>query len=131
VAVHLRHESTGLEVRCQKSTSQPLNRFHARRQLVELLEKRLSGDDDTAAKKIENVAAVRRGGEERPEHHMQRMFGRSFEKDIAQPYPVSAHKLLMAGDPEMKRIGIMGEREDVLRGKREPRPSGPGGSAKA
>ncbi len=41
--VYLKHKPTGLEVKCQQSRSQSLNRFLARRALVELIEERLYG----------------------------------------------------------------------------------------
>lgn len=108
--VQLRHEATGLEVRCEKSSSQPLTRFHARRLLVELLEERELVDERAGAPPASAVAPAARGAEF-PEQHMERMFARSFERDIAQPYPIPSQRLLGAGDPFMKRIGILGERE--------------------
>jgi len=50
--VHLRHRTLPLEVKCQKAASQGLNRFHARRQLVEELEARSRGTT-RAAEKLE------------------------------------------------------------------------------
>ncbi|MGY8689656.1 MAG: hypothetical protein ACKVHP_18215, partial [Verrucomicrobiales bacterium] len=50
-------------------------------------------------------------GSETAAQHMHRMFTESFEKDIAQPYPLPATKLLGAGSLPRKLIGIMGERE--------------------
>ncbi len=41
--VYLKHIPTGIEVKCQRSRSQSLNRFLARRQLVEKIEERLLG----------------------------------------------------------------------------------------
>lgn len=41
--VVLRHPALGIEVRCQKASSQALNRFHARRWLVEEIEARAQG----------------------------------------------------------------------------------------
>ena len=53
--VHLKHVSTGLAVKVQKSRSQGLNRFYARRQLCELLENELLGKDSPEAKRIEKI----------------------------------------------------------------------------
>ena len=53
--VHLKHIPTGLAVKVQKSRSQGLNRFYARRQLCELLENKLLGKDSPEAKRIEKI----------------------------------------------------------------------------
>ena len=53
--VHLRHIPTGLAVKVQKSRSQGLNRFYARRQLCELLENELLGKGSPEAKRIEKM----------------------------------------------------------------------------
>jgi protein subunit release factor B len=53
--VHLKHIPTGLAVKVQKSRSQGLNRFYARRQLCELLENELMGKDSPEAKRIEKI----------------------------------------------------------------------------
>ena len=53
--VHLKHVPTGLAVKVQKSRSQGLNRFYARRQLCELLENELLGKDSPHAKHIEKI----------------------------------------------------------------------------
>lgn len=53
--VHLRHIPTGLAVKVQKSRSQGLNRFYARRQLCELLENKLLGKDSPEAKRIGKI----------------------------------------------------------------------------
>ena len=53
--VHLRHVPTGLSVKVQKSRSQGLNRFYARKQLCELLENQQLGSDSPEAKRIEKI----------------------------------------------------------------------------
>ena len=50
--VHLKHTPTGLAVKVQKSRSQGLNRFYARRQLCELIEGELLGKDSPESKRI-------------------------------------------------------------------------------
>lgn len=110
VGVHLRHEAMRLEVRSDRSASQPLNRFLARRMLVRMLEKRLGKDDagkGEAAKKG-RAAALGNAGETM-EQHMHRMFVSNFEKDIAQPYPIASQKLLGAGELPRNLIGILGD----------------------
>lgn len=53
--VLLKHIPTGLAVKVQKSRSQGLNRFYARRQLCELLENQQLGKDSPEAKRIEKI----------------------------------------------------------------------------
>ena len=53
--VYIKHLPTGLAVKVQKSRSQGLNRFYARRQLCELLENQLLGKDSPKAKRIEKL----------------------------------------------------------------------------
>jgi len=60
--VYLRHISTGIEVKCMKERSQPLNRFLARRELVEKISK-VSGQitsDDIKMGKIRRQKAKRK-----------------------------------------------------------------------
>jgi protein subunit release factor B len=60
--VYLRHIPTGIEVKCMKERSQSLNRFLARRELLERIE-RLSGQltpDDIQKEKIKRQRAKRR-----------------------------------------------------------------------
>ena len=53
--VYLKHIPTGLAVKVQKSRSQGLNRFYARRQLCELIENKTLGKDSPEAKRIEKI----------------------------------------------------------------------------
>ena len=53
--VQLAHIPTGLSAKVQKSRSQGLNRFYARRQLCELLENELLGKDSPESKRIEKI----------------------------------------------------------------------------
>jgi protein subunit release factor B len=53
--VHLKHLPTGLAVKVQKSRSQGLNRFYARRQLCKMLENERLGQDSPEAKRIEKI----------------------------------------------------------------------------
>lgn len=53
--VHLTHEPTGLEVKCQRDRSQSLNRFLARRELCDKVEALIEGhrsEREQAAEKI-------------------------------------------------------------------------------
>lgn len=51
--VYLKHIPTGIEVKCQKTRSQALNRFFARRILVEKIEERLFGKESSVWKERE------------------------------------------------------------------------------
>jgi protein subunit release factor B len=52
--VYLKHIPTGTEVKCMKERSQPLNRFLARRELVERIEKSL-GQKTADNRKMEKI----------------------------------------------------------------------------
>ena len=53
--VHLKHIPSGLAVKVQKSRSQGLNRYYARKQMCELLENKLLGKESPEAKKLERI----------------------------------------------------------------------------
>jgi protein subunit release factor B len=53
--VYLRHKPTGIEIKCQKSRSQYLNRFLARRTLVEKIEEMVLGKKSSVEKKIMKI----------------------------------------------------------------------------
>lgn len=55
--VLLRHRPTGIRVRCQKERSQGLNRFLARRLLLDKIEASIKG---TASEEAKRIAKVRR-----------------------------------------------------------------------
>ena len=53
--VHLKHIPSGLAVKVQKSRSQGLNRYYARKQMCELLENKLLGKESPGAKRREKI----------------------------------------------------------------------------
>jgi protein subunit release factor B len=53
--VHLGHVPSGLIVKMQKSRSQGLNRYYARRRLCELLENKLLGKESSEAKRLSKI----------------------------------------------------------------------------
>jgi protein subunit release factor B len=60
--VVLRHVPSGIEVRCQKERSQAMNRFFARRELCDRMEKHLRGEvhaKDAATSKVRRQKARR------------------------------------------------------------------------
>jgi peptide chain release factor len=67
--VQLKHGPTGLEVKMQKTRSQGLNRFYARRRLCELLEKHTLGQESPEARKRERI---RKQKQRRKRRHTKR-----------------------------------------------------------
>lgn len=53
--VYLKHITSGLSVKIQKSRSQGLNRYYARKKMCELLENKLLRKESTDAKRIEKI----------------------------------------------------------------------------
>ncbi len=53
--VHLKHIPSGLAVKVQRSRSQGLNRYYARKRMCELLENKLLGKESPEAKRIEKI----------------------------------------------------------------------------
>jgi peptide chain release factor len=53
--VHLTHRPTGLVVKMQKSRTQRLNRYYARKRLCEILENRLLGKESPEAKRLSKI----------------------------------------------------------------------------
>ncbi len=68
--VTLRHLPTGLMVRCQESRSQALNRFLARRLLVEKLESMILGKKAAAEKEREKIRRQKRRRSRRAKEKM-------------------------------------------------------------
>lgn len=60
VAVFLKHSPTGLMVRCQESRSQAMNRFLARRLLLEKLEAKILGKESEEEQRREKIRRQKR-----------------------------------------------------------------------
>ena len=58
--VYIKHKPTGVEVKCQKERSQALNRFFARRILVNKIEAITLGEESDEKKRIEKVRRQKR-----------------------------------------------------------------------
>lgn len=66
--VYLRHTPTGVEVKCMKDRSQSINRFLARRELVEKIKKArgLPTDEDAERERIRKQKLKRKRRAQRP-----------------------------------------------------------------
>lgn len=70
VAVWLKHAPSGTEIRCQKSRSQALNRFLARRMLVERLEVKVRGETSERQQEREKIRRQKRKRSRRAQEKM-------------------------------------------------------------
>ena len=70
--VYLKHRHSGIEVKCQQERSQALNRFLARRRLVDKIETRLLGKLSAQRKKIEKIRRQKRRRSKRAKEKMLR-----------------------------------------------------------
>lgn len=70
VVVLIRHERSGIEVRCQESRSQALNRFIARRILVEKLEERIFKRQSETRQAVEKLRRQKRKRSKRAKEKM-------------------------------------------------------------
>lgn len=68
--VHLVHTPTGLSVKCQKERSQTLNRYLARRLLLDKIEKLLKGYIAAEKEKIEKIRRQKRKRSRRAKEKM-------------------------------------------------------------
>jgi len=68
--VYLKHLPTGLEVKCQKERSQALNRFFARRILLDKIETKLLGAQSAERKRIEKIRRQKRKRSKRAKEKM-------------------------------------------------------------
>lgn len=68
--VWLLHRPTGTEVKCQASRSQALNRFLARRLLVEKIARQIEGEKSVEQKRIEKIRRQKRRRSKRAKEKM-------------------------------------------------------------
>lgn len=68
--VVLRHGPTGLSVKCQQERSQALNRFLAKRQLVDMIEAKLRGAQNKKQHEAEKVRRQKRRRSRRAKNKM-------------------------------------------------------------
>ncbi len=87
--VLLRHVPTGLSVKCQRERSQAINRFLARRILVDKIEARMKGEESAVRQRIEKIRRQKRKRSQRAKAkmlaakrlHGEKKAGRSFRSD--------------------------------------------------
>ena len=68
--VYLKHIPTGIEVKCQQERSQSLNRFLARRILVEKIEEMVLGAESERQQQIEKIRRQKRKRSKRAKEKM-------------------------------------------------------------
>lgn len=70
--VYLKHIPTGIEVKCQQGRSQALNRFFARRILVDKIESLILGRESAEQKRYEKIRRQKRRRSRRAKEKMLR-----------------------------------------------------------
>ena len=84
--VYLKHKPTGIEVKCQKERSQALNRFLARRILINKIESLILGKKAAERKRIEKIRRQKRRRSRRAKEKMLRYKKiRSEKKELRRP----------------------------------------------
>ena len=84
--VYLKHKPTGIEVKCQKERSQALNRFLARRILINKIESLVLGKKAAEQKRIEKIRRQKRRRSRRAKEKMLRYKKiRSEKKELRRP----------------------------------------------
>lgn len=84
--VYLKHLPTGIEVKCQRERVQSINRFLARRELVEKLEERRLGIMSARRQEIEKVRRQKRKRSKRAKEKMlQNKHQQSVKKELRRP----------------------------------------------
>ena len=84
--VYLKHIPTGIEVKCQQERSQSLNRFLARRILVEKIEEMVLGAESERQQQIEKIRRQKRKRSKRAEEKMLEQKHLNSKKKHARTY---------------------------------------------
>ncbi len=82
--VVLHHRPTGLIVRCQQTRSQALNRFYARRILLDKIERRILGEKSAERQRAEKIRRQKRRRSRRTRARMLEEKRRHAEKKAAR-----------------------------------------------
>ena len=86
--VYLKHKPTGIEVKCQKERSQALNRFLARRILVDKIDYLILGKKRDVQRKIEKIRRQKRKRSKRAKEKMLRYKKMRSEKKELRKIPL-------------------------------------------
>jgi len=78
--VYLKHEPSGLEVKCQRTRSRELNRFHARRELCEKMAEQVEGEKSRRQAAAEKIRRQKRRRSRRQKERMLQDKHRQAEK---------------------------------------------------
>jgi len=89
--VYLKHLPTGIVVKCQRERSQALNRFLARRILVEKLEAKILGQETAERQRIEKI---RRQKRKRSKRAREKMLAEKKHRSL----PKEMRKVFIGGD---------------------------------
>ena len=68
--VYLKHEPTGIEIKCQRSRSREMNRFYARRELCERMAERIEGEKSRRQAEAEKIRRQKRRRSRRQKERM-------------------------------------------------------------
>ncbi|HEK85744.1 MAG TPA: peptide chain release factor-like protein [Candidatus Aminicenantes bacterium] len=91
--VYLKHLPTGLEVKCQQERSQGVNRFLARRILVEKIEQMIKGQKSEEQQKIEKIRRQKRKRSKRAKEKMLQEKKRQSAKKKARSFRPESNDL--------------------------------------
>jgi len=89
--VYIKHRPTGIEVKCQQERSQALNRFLARRILVNKIESLLLGRKAEQQKRIEKIRRQKRKRSKRAKEKMLRCKKMRSEKKKLRKIPATEY----------------------------------------
>jgi peptide chain release factor len=84
--VYLKHLPTGIEVKCQRERSQAINRFLARRRLVNKIQAKILGEKSEEQKRIEKIRRQKRKRSQRAKQKMLDEKKKQSEKKEARSF---------------------------------------------
>jgi len=91
--VYLKHKISGIEVKCQRERSQALNRFLARRILVNKIETLLKGKLSAEQKKVQKIRRQKRKRSKRTKEKILRDKAKQSKKKEQRSYQPSNEEL--------------------------------------
>jgi protein subunit release factor B len=84
--VYLKHLPTGIEVKCQRERSQSINRFLARRRLVNKIQAKILGEKSEEQKRIEKIRRQKRKRSQKAKQKMLDEKKKQSEKKSARSF---------------------------------------------